>query len=155
MQHEHMCVNSFGHHANARTIHVVRVIFTTDSRTERLSIHVLLTVSSNCHRLTRMYLIQPLPLLLLGRQFFKWSCRVAWNYSLCIGTDTYIYCPCLPKVWLDQAWEHLRRPCLPEVKLDQPWEHLRRAYDNGDRLRKFHAQKATDYCNKGTFHCLM
>ena len=45
------------HHASARTVCVVRVISTADSRTERL--RVLLTASSNHHRLTRTYLIQP------------------------------------------------------------------------------------------------
>ena len=46
-----------GYHASARSICVVRVVPTADSRTERL--RVLLAASSNRHRLTRTYLIQP------------------------------------------------------------------------------------------------
>ena len=45
-----------GHHASARTVCVVRVVPTADSRTERL--RVLLIATSNLHRLTRRYLIQ-------------------------------------------------------------------------------------------------
>ena len=54
--HEQM-ISDDSHHASTRTVCVVRVIPTADSRTERL--RVLLTVSSNHHRLTRTYLIQP------------------------------------------------------------------------------------------------
>ena len=55
--HTHMqMITDNSHHASARTVCVVRVIATADSRTERL--RVLLTGSSNCHRLTRTYLIQ-------------------------------------------------------------------------------------------------
>ena len=50
-------ISDHGHHASARTVCVVQVVPTADSRTERL--HVLLTASSNRHRLTRTYLIQP------------------------------------------------------------------------------------------------
>ena len=45
------------HHGSASTVCVVQVIPTADSRTEGL--RVLLTASSNRHRLTRTYLIQP------------------------------------------------------------------------------------------------
>ena len=40
-------ISDDSHHANARTICVVRVVPTVDSRSERL--HVLLTVSCNRH----------------------------------------------------------------------------------------------------------
>ena len=47
-----------GHQASARPFFiVVRVVPMADSRTE--SLRVLLTASSNRHRLTRTYLIQP------------------------------------------------------------------------------------------------
>ena len=44
-------ISDNAHHARARTVCVVQVLPTADSRTERL--RVLLTVSSNHHRLTR------------------------------------------------------------------------------------------------------
>ena len=43
------------HHASARTVCVVRVDPTADSRTERL--RILLTASSNCHHLTHTYVV--------------------------------------------------------------------------------------------------
>ena len=45
------------HHASTSVIYVVQVVSTTHSRTERLC--VLLTMSSNCHRLVHTYIIQP------------------------------------------------------------------------------------------------
>ena len=50
-------ISDNGHYTSARTVCVVQVVPMADSRTERL--RVLLTVSSNRHCLTRMYLIQP------------------------------------------------------------------------------------------------
>ena len=52
----YICVESIvddGHHANAWTVCVVRVILTADSRIKRLC--VLLTASSNHHCLTHLY----------------------------------------------------------------------------------------------------
>ena len=59
MRHAHTCANvsDDGHHASTRTVCVVRVVPTADSRTEKL--HVLLTASSDCHHLTCTYFIQP------------------------------------------------------------------------------------------------
>ena len=48
------------HYASARTVHVVQVVPTADSRIERL--HVLLTVSSNCHHLTHIPVVDALGL---------------------------------------------------------------------------------------------
>ena len=45
------------HRNRAKAVHVVRVVSTADSRTERL--HVLLTASNSCHCIARMYLIEP------------------------------------------------------------------------------------------------
>ena len=45
-------ISDDGHHAS-QAIHVVRAVSMADSRTERL--HILLTASSNHHRLTHMY----------------------------------------------------------------------------------------------------
>ena len=49
------CMQIICHHASTRAVCVVRVVPTTDSRTERL--RVLLTISSNRHHLARTYLI--------------------------------------------------------------------------------------------------
>ena len=49
-------ISDDGHYASTRTVCVVRAVPTADSRTERL--RILLTASSNCHRLTRTYCIQ-------------------------------------------------------------------------------------------------
>ena len=49
-------ISDDGHHTSARTVCVVRVDLTADSRSERL--RILLTVSNNRHRLTRTYLDQ-------------------------------------------------------------------------------------------------
>ena len=50
-------ISDDGSHASASTVCVVRVVPTADSRAERL--RILLAASSNHHRLTHMYLIQP------------------------------------------------------------------------------------------------
>ena len=56
----HTCVRMIsdnGYHPSTRTVCVVRVVPTADSKSERMC--VLLTVSSNRYRLTHTYLIQP------------------------------------------------------------------------------------------------
>ena len=54
--HTHVrMISDNAHHTRARTVCVVRVLPTAESGTERL--HVLLTVSSNHHRLTRTYIL--------------------------------------------------------------------------------------------------